>query len=91
MTAACAGHPEPLWDAPLDGEHEIQTTARHARALAVCRSCPIRSECAAQIDVRVDDGVRGGILLPTIRDGKRGSWQTWQPGRGGIGRLVKAS
>ena len=88
MTAACAGHPEPLWDAHVPGEHELERVARHARALAICRTCPARVWCASVTDVRHDDGVRAGMLLPTIHDSNRLAVSSFTPGRGGLARLV---
>jgi len=73
QTAACAGNPEPLWDAHLDGESDRDQSARHARAVTICRRCPMRRECAAGIDPKHDDGVRGGRVLPTIPDRDRRS------------------
>lgn len=71
--AACAGHPEPLWDAHIDGEGEVERVARHTRALTFCRRCPERLACDAATDPRIDDGVRGGRVLPTIPDQDRRS------------------
>lgn len=85
---ACAGYPSPLWDAYVHGETPRERAARQARALAFCWSCPVRAECAAAIDLKHDDGIRGGILLPTIRDKDRRDWHTYQAGRSGIGELV---
>ena len=86
--AACKGVREPLWDAIVHGEDEGAQASRHARALAFCRICPVRAACAAEIDLKHDDGIRGGIVLPTIRDSARGSWLTYQPGRSRLGELV---
>lgn len=71
--AACAGHREPLWDATVDGETEQQQAARHARAVAICRTCPATHWCTATVNPRYDDGVRGGVVLPTIHDSDRRS------------------
>lgn len=84
MTAACGGVAEPLWDAAVDGETDDERTARHLRALVICRHCPIRRECAADVDVRHDDGIRGGMVLPTIPDKHRRGWRDRRPGRGGM-------
>ena len=91
MTGACAGNPEPLWDAYVDGEHELEQRTRQARALAICRRCPIREACAASIDLRHDDGVIGGFLLPTIHDSDRRAWTNYQPGRSGFGAILGAA
>jgi len=91
VSGACAGNPEPLWDAYVDGEHELEQRTRHARALAVCARCPIREACAASIDLRHDDGVIGGLLLPTIHDSRRRRWETYQPGRSGFAALVSGA
>ena len=86
--AACAGHPEPLWDGAVDGETPVDQDRRHARALAICRSCPVRRACAELIDVQQDDGVRAGVLLPTIRDSHRGSYLSYRPNRGGLAAVL---
>lgn len=90
MTAACAGHPEPLWDATVHGETELEQCRRHTRALRICRGCPIRTECRALVDVKHDDGIRAGMVLPTIPDKDRRAWSDWTPGRGGFDRLGAA-
>ena len=70
---ACAGHPEPLWDAHVDGEDEAEQVIRHVRALRICRRCPAVDWCGATVDPTVDDGVRAGRILPTIHDSDRRS------------------
>jgi WhiB family redox-sensing transcriptional regulator len=42
--AACAGT-APLWDDVVDGESHEQRTERQAKAVAICRSCPVTEEC----------------------------------------------
>lgn len=70
---ACAGHRVPLWDATVDGETAEQRQHRHQAALRICARCPIRRKCAADVDPKLDDGVRGGRILPTIHDSDRRS------------------
>ena len=72
MSAACAGHLPQLWDATVEGETETQRRSRHAMALRICAGCQIRQDCEDSIDPRTDDGIRGGKVLPPIRDPKRG-------------------
>lgn len=86
--SACAGHPEPLWDATIVGESERQRVARQTRALAICRGCPVRLACAASVDLKHDDGIRGGMVLPTIYDRDRRAASSFQPGRGGMALLL---
>ncbi len=75
MTArACAGR-APLFDATIHGETERQRDRRHAYALAICDTCPALHDCRASIDWRRDDGVLGGILLPTIPNKRRRNWR----------------
>lgn len=62
--AACAGHPEPLWDESVYGETRPQQIARHNDAVAICGTCPVRSQCLADVNWSIDEGVRGGRLLP---------------------------
>lgn len=79
MTAACAGITAPLWDATVDGESDAERVRRQAAGLRFCGRCPVRSECLASVDLRHDDGIRGGHVLPTIHDSDRRS-----PYRNGI-------
>lgn len=88
MIAACAGHPEPLWDATLEGEEEHERVARHTRALAFCRICPARVPCLELVDITQDDGIWGAVLLPTLHDSDRRATGAHQPGRGGLAQLV---
>lgn len=54
--AACTGEPGAAHFAPAD-------SAEHARALWLCRSCPVRTECLAfALDARVFHGVFGGTV-----------------------------
>jgi hypothetical protein len=69
VTAACAGAPEPLWDAQIYGESEQQQQARHTRAKAVCATCPMRDECLATALIRREEGVWGGRLMNATRNG----------------------
>lgn len=72
------GHPSD-WDDRLDNPSEdpdlaekpSARRARHERAKAVCRRCPVRIECAANTNLDIDDGIRFGELLPELRDARR--------------------
>lgn len=58
---------EQLWDDRVEGETDAQRDARHGRGMAVCNvSCPVREECGDSVDVKYDEGVRGGHLLPSL-------------------------
>jgi len=63
-SAACAGHGKPLWDESVFGESRTEQVARHKAAIAVCKGCPVVSECYADVNWSIDEGVRGGRLLP---------------------------
>ena len=91
MSAACAGVRAPLWDAYVDGENEHDRMVRQGRALAICARCDVRALCAATTDLKHDDGVRGGLVLPTIHDSQRRAWEDYQPGRGGLARVLAIS
>lgn len=69
--AACAGNPQPLWDAKVHGESDEQREWRHHQAKAVCRRCPVAFECATAIDWTWDEGVRAGTLLPDKKTAAR--------------------
>lgn len=62
--AACAGNDEPLWDETVYGESRTDQTARHKAAKAICKGCPVTSQCWAAVNWSIDEGVRGGRLLP---------------------------
>ena len=69
--AACAGHPEPLWDETVHGESRAVREARHHRAVAVCNRCPVAFQCGRSIDWSLDEGVRAGELLPPKKQAAR--------------------
>lgn len=79
--AACAGAKEPLWDAHVEGETALDRRHRQARAVAICGGCPIRERCYAETDRKHEEGVRGGRVLPRIRDKDRRDWTDYRPGR----------
>ncbi|MFJ4676919.1 WhiB family transcriptional regulator [Kitasatospora sp. NPDC088783] len=56
LKALCAGDPQPDdWFAP-------PRIAAHRRALAICGSCPVRSECLDDaVACRTTEGIRGGV------------------------------
>ncbi len=66
--AACAPRvQEMLWDDRVDGETDAQRDRRLERGKAVCRTqCPVRAQCSAEADWRIDEGIRGGHKLPTL-------------------------
>lgn len=68
--AACARDTDlTLWDQRVgdDKEPPVEQAARHAKAKAICWSkCPVRDQCAADVDWRLDEGVRGGHVLPLL-------------------------
>lgn len=58
---------EMLWDDRVDDETDAQRDVRHGKAMDVCnRECLVREECGDKVDVKHDDGVRGGHLLPSL-------------------------
>jgi len=64
LQAHCRGPLAYLWDDHLDGEFESPQArrARHAKATAVCATCPAMQACAAAVTPQ-DAGVRAGRLL----------------------------
>lgn len=78
--AACNNHPRgPLWDETVHGETRTQQVARHKAAIRICKGCPVASECLADVDWSVDEGVRGGVLLPYKKTAYRArkDWPAW--------------
>jgi WhiB family redox-sensing transcriptional regulator len=63
--AACAGDAEPNdWFASREHEPE-----QHARAAALCRSCPVQVECADYaLSMDLTDGLWGGLSGADLRD-----------------------
>jgi len=67
--AACTERvAERLWDDRLDDpETDKQRDQRHTQAKAVCNlQCPVRQQCSDEVNVKVDEGIRGGHLLPPL-------------------------
>jgi len=58
--AACVGVDPRMFDPPAGHE---DATERIDRAINICASCPVRSECLIDARTQRDDGVRGGLLL----------------------------
>ncbi|MFC7657986.1 WhiB family transcriptional regulator [Pseudonocardia benzenivorans] len=56
-SAACRGH-APLFDDQLDDESPDERTARHARAVELCRACPALARCSA-VEIGLPRDVRG--------------------------------
>lgn len=72
--ARCRKHPTlpaTTWDdAPGPGHRELTEVrdARIALAKKVCRTeCPVRQQCLRDVDLRYDEGVRGGEDLREIK------------------------
>lgn len=72
--AACNGHPSlpaNTWDDSLQDGPEPGRTERIAAAVAVCKTCPVRVPCLDDVDLRFDEGVRGGVDLREWRAVRR--------------------
>lgn len=67
--ARCAQQPaDPRWwDGHLDGETEAERAKRHEIAKAICARCPVSQQCRKAAVPRVDEGIRGGELMPAVR------------------------
>lgn len=60
--AACAGHEGDWWTTA--GPRQVQQRELNARAVSICRSCPVQQECLDDAIDRGDVGViRGGVAL----------------------------
>jgi hypothetical protein len=77
-----AGRADPRWwDSRMDVregdpvESEEERTARHARARAVCRRCPLQVKrfCLADARPGVDEGVRVEMVLTELDAGRPGN------------------
>lgn len=63
--AACAGHPEPLWDDHLHPyEPAPDRHARHQRARQICAHCPALEQCRQAVDEH-STGIWAGALVGT--------------------------
>jgi hypothetical protein len=76
-----AGRADPSWwDQQPDvrddqvPESKEERIARHERAIAVCRQCPLQVQafCKADIKPLVDEGVRIGMVLTPLPAGQPG-------------------
>lgn len=66
---ACFEHPTPqLWDVASRGEPFQERKMRQKIALAYCEECPALARCKASIDPRYDEGVKGGEILPPLKN-----------------------
>lgn len=73
--ALCLGHdlPPQTWDDTVgdyeigDREHASMRAARVERAKSVCRRCPVIDDCLRDVDLKWDEGVRGGVDLRELR------------------------
>lgn len=74
---------EMLWDDQVEGESEAQRRERHRQAKAICNNvCPVREQCSEAVDWRIDDGVRGGHVLPPL-------WSTHSMREAEMARLLR--
>lgn len=56
-----------LWDDKVEYESEKHRRRRHDEAKEICwTQCPVRQECADDVDWRHDEGIRGGHRLPSL-------------------------
>lgn len=73
--AACFKHPRlkpSTWDDTCGREPDDVRTQRIAAAKTVCRTeCPVRQQCLDDVDLRHDEGVRGGEDLRDLRTARR--------------------
>lgn len=74
LRGSCRNHPTlppETWDdtTPIGAPRELapQRAARVERAKAVCATCPVRQECVDSIDLRYDEGIRGGQDIRAIK------------------------
>ena len=68
LQAVCTTHVnEMLWDERVDGETDDERVERHAVAKSICYlRCPVREQCGNSVDVKYDEGIRGGHRLPPL-------------------------
>jgi hypothetical protein len=71
--AACRGHDPTLWDVDHE-KHKVRfrACAKCAKALRICRDCPVRDLCAAQAEGLADVATMraGWVLVPEIEGGR---------------------
>lgn len=68
---ACSRHHDlTLWDASVaeDGQEPVESRARrHAEAKRICwTKCEVRAQCSGDVELGVDEGVRGGHVMPLL-------------------------
>lgn len=73
-SAACAGAPFALFDAPDNNDASRLSKAdrlRFAKAAAICASCPVLTECRADADLMPDPSFRAGYPAGVRRQQNR--------------------
>jgi len=67
-SALCASYGDPtLWDGPREGESALARANRQALATAICDRCPVAETCLEKAVPGLDEGVRGGEVMPECR------------------------
>lgn len=68
LQSACTARVnEMLWDERVDGETDEQRAERHTVARSICDlRCPVREQCGNAVDLKYDEGIRGGHRLPPL-------------------------
>lgn len=68
--ACCRHHDATLWDASIaeDGrEADSSRERRHTEAKRICwTKCKVRAQCSDAAELGVDEGVRGGHVMPLL-------------------------
>lgn len=70
--AACKGL-SPLFDDTIHGETDTQRHQRHHKALTICRTCPIQTQCRITRETTPDlgTGIYGGRLFENTPEQRR--------------------
>lgn len=80
--AACGGDSRPLWDLIGEGVRVTPTnlSADNKKAQAICRTCPVRTDCLEEAITMADQSViRGGVPFFTNMAGKIRRFRAMHP------------
>ena len=81
--AACLGHPPELWYAVGNGGRGADSSGINDEALAICATCPVLAECAAD-DATLSASETWGVRAQMTEDQRREDKRAAEKGQGRV-------